>query len=42
MPLVTRAVLRKQIAAGETGPLYLLIGEDDIEKSAAHPNSQRW
>ena len=35
MPLVTRAVLRKQIAAGETGPLYLLIGEDDIEKSAA-------
>src|SRR5204862_8302475 len=26
--------LRKQIAAGETGPLYLLIGEDDVEKSA--------
>jgi DNA polymerase III subunit delta len=34
MPPLTRIALRKQIAAGETGPLYLLIGEDDIEKSA--------
>ena len=34
MPSLTRIALRKQIAAGETGPLYLLIGEDDIEKSA--------
>jgi len=34
MPVVTRAALRKQIAAGETGPLYLLIGDDDSEKSA--------
>jgi len=35
MPVVTRAALKKQIAAGETGPLYLLIGDDDSEKSAA-------
>jgi DNA polymerase-3 subunit delta len=34
MPVVTRAALKKQIAAGETGPLYVLIGEDDSEKSA--------
>src|SRR5712691_498695 len=34
MPPLTRIALRKEIAAGETGPLYLLIGEDDIEKSA--------
>jgi len=34
MPVVTRAALKKQIAAGDTGPLYLLIGEDDSEKSA--------
>src|SRR5215216_363112 len=34
MPAVTRAALKKQIAAGDTGPLYLLIGEDDSEKSA--------
>lgn len=34
MPVATPAAIRKQIAAGETGPLYLLQGEDDIEKSA--------
>jgi DNA polymerase-3 subunit delta len=34
MPVVTRAALKKQIAAGDTGPLYLLIGDDDSEKSA--------
>ena len=34
MPVVTRAALKKQIAAGDTGPLYLLIGDDDTEKSA--------
>src|SRR5438093_13344993 len=34
MPALNRPALRKQIAAGETGPLYLLIGEDDVEKSA--------
>lgn len=34
MPVVSRAVLKKQIAAGDTGPLYLLIGDDDSEKSA--------
>jgi len=34
MPAVTRATLTKQIAAGDTGPLYLLIGDDDSEKSA--------
>jgi DNA polymerase-3 subunit delta len=26
--------VRKQIAAGETGPLYMLVGADDVEKSA--------
>src|SRR5215208_5969388 len=35
MPAVTRAALKTQIAAGETGPLYVLIGDDDSEKSAA-------
>jgi DNA polymerase-3 subunit delta len=34
MPVVARAALKKHIAAGDTGPLYLLIGEDDSEKSA--------
>jgi DNA polymerase-3 subunit delta len=34
MPAIGRAVLKKQIAAGDTGPLYLLIGDDDSEKSA--------
>jgi DNA polymerase-3 subunit delta len=34
MALVTRAILKKQIAAGDTGPLYVLIGDDDSEKSA--------
>jgi DNA polymerase-3 subunit delta len=34
MPVVTRAALKKQIAAGETGPLYVLIGDDDTEKGA--------
>ena len=27
-------MVRKQIASGETGPLYLLVGADDVEKSA--------
>ena len=31
---VATSVLRKQIASGETGPLYSLVGDDDIEKSA--------
>lgn len=34
MPTVTSAVVRGQIAAGEPGPLYVLTGEDDVEKSA--------
>jgi len=34
LPPISRAALRKQIAAGETGPLYVLIGDDDSEKSA--------
>jgi DNA polymerase-3 subunit delta len=34
MAAVTRAALKKQIAAGETGPLYVIIGDDDTEKSA--------
>jgi DNA polymerase-3 subunit delta len=35
MPAISRATLKKQIAAGDTGPLYLLVGDDDGEKSAA-------
>lgn len=34
MPALTTAALRQQIVAGETGPLYLLVGGDDVEKSA--------
>lgn len=34
MPALSPAALHKQIAAGATGPLYALIGEDDAEKSA--------
>jgi len=32
MPVVTAAALRKDIASGETGPLYVLIGADEVEK----------
>jgi len=31
---VAPSVVRKQIASGETGPLYVLVGADDREKSA--------
>src|ERR1044071_2303134 len=34
MSVIARQAVKKQIAAGETGPLYLLIGDDDSEKSA--------
>ena len=34
MPAVATSVLRKQIASGETAPLYALLGGDDTEKSA--------
>jgi DNA polymerase III delta subunit len=34
MPTATPAAVRRQIAAGQTESLYLLIGEDDVEKSA--------
>ena len=34
MPVVTPSVVRKQIESGNIDPLYLLIGEDDVEKSA--------
>ena len=34
MPALTTAILRKQIASGDTDPLYVLIGADDVEKSA--------
>ena len=34
MPPVTPAAVSKQIAAGETAPVYLLVGADDAEKSA--------
>ena len=34
MPLTTPAAVRKQIESGSVGAVYLLQGEDDIEKSA--------
>ena len=34
MPTLTSSAVRQQIAAGSTDPIYLLQGEDDIEKSA--------
>jgi DNA polymerase-3 subunit delta len=34
MPALSPSNLRKQIAAGQTGSLYALIGGDDVEKSA--------
>ena len=34
MPPLTPAVLRTQIASGETAPLYMLVGADDMEKTA--------
>ena len=34
MPPLTPAALRKQIASGETAPLYMLVGADDMEKTA--------
>jgi DNA polymerase III subunit delta len=34
MPLTTPAAVRKQIESGSVGALYLLQGDDDVEKSA--------
>jgi len=34
MPPLNAATLRKQLASGETGPLYMLVGADEVEKSA--------
>ena len=34
MPPITPSVVRKQITAGSTAPLYMLVGADDVEKSA--------
>jgi DNA polymerase-3 subunit delta len=34
LPTLTAGAVRKQIAAGATDPVYLLAGDDDIEKSA--------
>jgi DNA polymerase III subunit delta len=34
VPAVATSVVRKQIASGETEPLYALVGGDDTEKSA--------
>lgn len=34
MPPLTTAILRTQLAAGETDPLYMLVGADDLEKAS--------
>jgi DNA polymerase-3 subunit delta len=34
MPLSTPAAVRKQLASGTPDPIYLLVGEDEIDKSA--------
>jgi DNA polymerase-3 subunit delta len=34
VPVLTPGQLRKQLAAGEAAPLYVLLGEDDAEKAS--------
>ena len=34
MPPLTITILRKQLASGTTDPLYMLVGADEVEKSA--------
>lgn len=34
MPAMTPAALRRQIASGKIDPLYLIVGDDDADKSA--------
>jgi len=34
MPVATPAAVHKQIESGKPDPIYLLLGEDDVEKSA--------
>jgi DNA polymerase-3 subunit delta len=34
LPPLTATILRKQLAAGETDPLYMLVGADELEKSS--------
>jgi DNA polymerase III subunit delta len=34
LPVLTATILRKQLATGETDPLYMLVGADDLEKSS--------
>ena len=34
MPVFSAAQLRKQLKTGETGPLYMLVGQDDAEKAS--------
>ncbi len=34
MPVATPAAVRKQLKSGNADPIYLLLGEDDVEKSA--------
>jgi DNA polymerase-3 subunit delta len=34
LPVLTTTILRKQLAAGETDPLYMLVGADALEKSS--------
>ena len=34
MPIATPAAVRRQIASGEVAPIYLVQGEDDVEKAA--------
>jgi len=34
MPTLTAAALRKQLVSGDLAPLYVLVGDDDAEKSA--------
>jgi DNA polymerase-3 subunit delta len=34
MPALTASALRQQLSSGQIGPLYMLVGADDVEKSA--------
>ena len=42
IPRLTPSALRKQIAAGDTAPLYVLVGDDDDEKAAVAASSRTW
>ena len=41
MPILTPARVRQQIEAGTPDPIYLILGEDEVEKSVIHSRRTR-